>query len=205
MMLGGDKMKKVASIGIFPFVSVVAALYLYLYFFKGWMVFYLHHVMETIRGIDYIVIGLTALFIYLIGIQLIEWKFSKKLTIIIYVLYFACLIFLLFGKASHVQGASFQTFDFILPFLEGNLRVITLGNIILFMPIGFLFYPLRFIPALVLALCLIFTVEGLQFIFSLGYFDTGDIFLNVLGIMLGYLLIQMNLVIFKHTHLVKSQ
>ncbi len=198
-------MKKIASIGILPFVSVALALYLYIYYFKGWLLFYLHHIMETYTFIDYIVIGLTALFIYLIGIQLVEWKFNRKLTILAYVLYFASLIVLLFGKASHVQGFSFETFDFILPFLEGNLRVITTGNILAFIPIGFLFYKWRFIQTLLISIFLITLVETAQFIFAVGFFDTGDIFLNVLGIMSGYAFIRLKAFISMRKQFVKSQ
>ncbi|WP_088808951.1 MULTISPECIES: VanZ family protein [Listeria] len=198
-------MKKIASIGILPFVSVALALYLYVYYFKGWLLFYLHHIMEIYSFVDYIVIGLTALFIYLIGVQLIEWKFNKKLTILAYMLYFASLIVLLFGKASHVQGFSFETFDFIFPFLEGNLRVITTGNILAFIPIGFLFYKWNFISTLLTAIILITLVESTQFILAVGFFDTGDIFLNVLGIMTGYSLIRLKVFMTMKKKIIKSQ
>ncbi|WP_088840395.1 VanZ family protein [Listeria sp. ILCC797] len=198
-------MKKIASIGILPFVSVALALYLYVYYFKGWLLFYLHHIMEIYSFVDYIVIGLTALFIYLIGVQLIEWNFNKKLTILAYMLYFASLIVLLFGKASHVQGFSFETFDFIFPFLEGNLRVITTGNILAFIPIGFLFYRWNFISTLLTAIILITLVESTQFILAVGFFDTGDIFLNVLGIMTGYSLIRLKVFMTMKKKIIKSQ
>ncbi|EJI6716304.1 VanZ family protein, partial [Listeria innocua] len=68
--------------------------------------------------------------------------------------------------------------------------VIIVGNVLAFVPIGFLLKKLGFFTALLSAGMLIFAVEGMQYIMHVGFFDTGDVFLNVCGIMLGYILIR---------------
>jgi len=66
-----------------------------------------------------------------------------------------------------------------------------LGNIIPFIPIGFLipinYYKLRgFIKTLLMSLIFIIVIEAIQFVTMLGYFDIDDIVLNLLGSLIGY-------------------
>ncbi|EUJ33219.1 hypothetical protein MFLO_03715 [Listeria floridensis FSL S10-1187] len=183
-------MKKAFNLTLLPIASILFAIYLYMYFFKDWMYFYLTNLMQTYSFIDLLTISITTTLIYLIAIQVINRKFSPILTMAAYLIYFACLLFLLFGKGSQIQGISTDTFDFIDPFLAGNLRVITIGNVAAFIPIGFLFKKRGFFITLATAILLISSVEMLQYYLKVGYFDTGDIFLNVCGIILGYLAIR---------------
>lgn len=68
-----------------------------------------------------------------------------------------------------------------------------IGNIVFFVPLGF-FLPVcfnrfekwqRMIPFCILLIC---AMEGLQYILGVGVFDIDDIFLNMIGVILGYLL-----------------
>ncbi|MHC5280324.1 VanZ family protein [Listeria kieliensis] len=183
-------MKKILIFTVLPVTSVLLAVFLYFHFFEGWMYFYLSQLMRNYSFIDYITIAITAALVYLAAVQIMSLELNLKLLIISYLIYFGCLVFLLFAKDSHARGISFDTFSFIEPFLAGNLRVITIGNVIAFIPIGFLMWKLRSYQAFSLAVALIIAVETTQYYLTVGYFDTGDIFLNVCGIMTGYLMIR---------------
>lgn len=63
------------------------------------------------------------------------------------------------------------------------------GNIIAFLPFGFFIpaiYNKNFISTLLISLISILTIETLQFITMLGYFDIDDIILNTTGCLIGY-------------------
>ncbi|MBC6295803.1 VanZ family protein [Listeria sp. FSL L7-1517] len=183
-------MKRYFIILILPIMSVFAAVAMYFSWFQGWLYFYLKHVMASVSHMGYITVGITALLLYFVTVQLINWKINKALLVLCYMIYFGILLCLLFGKASNTQGFSSDTFGFIDTFLSGNLRVIIIGNVLAFIPIGFLLKKVGFIKAILYAMMMIFAIEGAQYILHVGYFDTGDVFLNVSGIMLGYMLIR---------------
>ncbi|MBF2568061.1 VanZ family protein [Listeria welshimeri] len=183
-------MKKYFIILVLPIVSIFASVIMYFSWFQGWLYFYLKHVMATVSHMGYITVGIIAILLYLVAVQLVNLKINKALLVFCYIIYFSILFCLLFGKASGTQGFSSDTFGFIDTFLSGNLRVIIIGNVLAFVPIGFLLQKRGFFTALLAAGMLIFAVEGAQYIMHVGFFDTGDVFLNVCGIMLGYIIIR---------------
>ncbi|MBC2035033.1 VanZ family protein [Listeria booriae] len=179
-------MKKLTIWTVLPVLSLCTAVMMYYFWFQGWLQFYLADVMATVNHMGYITVGVTALLLYFTAVQLVNWKLNKGLLVLTYAIYFAIMLVLLFGKASGAQGFSSDTFGFIDTFMAGNLRVITIGNVLAFAPIGFLLFRKSPLTALFLAGMMIFAVESLQFVMHVGYFDTGDVFLNVSGIMVGY-------------------
>ncbi|WP_430535311.1 VanZ family protein [Listeria rocourtiae] len=183
-------MKKLTIWTVLPVLSLCAAVVMYYLWFQGWLQFYLRDVMDTVDHMGYITVGVTALMLYFSAVQLVNWKINKTLLVLTYMIYFAIMMGLLFGKASGAQGFSMDTFGFVDTFLAGNLRVITIGNVLAFVPIGFLMKKLSPLMTLFSAGILIFIVEGLQYALHVGYFDTGDLFLNVSGIMFGYVIIR---------------
>ncbi len=91
--------------------------------------------------------------------------------------------------------ANFLPFKTILPYLLGKrgwlIAMINLGgNIILFVPIGFLvpfvYQKMNWQKALALAVAAPLLIEGIQLVFRLGIFDIDDVILNALGIIVGY-------------------
>lgn len=69
-----------------------------------------------------------------------------------------------------------------------------LGNIIPFIPFGY-FIPIYIYKYKKSFFCVIFsfillciTIETIQYIFSIGFFDIDDIILNLIGLILGYLI-----------------
>lgn len=73
--------------------------------------------------------------------------------------------------------------------IRGNV----LGNILIFVPLGLL-YPMAFGAettkklrrTILFGFCLSLLVEITQLLFSRGYFDLDDLFLNTLGDLIGY-------------------
>src|SRR5579864_1143496 len=65
-----------------------------------------------------------------------------------------------------------------------------IGNILLFVPIAFVFISIfricKLSTILILSFLLSFTIELLQYIFEVGFADVDDIILNVTGAALGY-------------------
>ncbi len=75
-----------------------------------------------------------------------------------------------------------------------------LGNIVPFVPFGYLL-PLYcrkakpFVKTFIIGLLFILFVEGIQFLTHLGSFDVDDIIFNMVGIILGYVMIRIVLLL----------
>jgi glycopeptide antibiotics resistance protein len=95
----------------------------------------------------------------------------------------------------HTGPGNFVPFKTIVPQLIGRenhlIDIVNLiGNIIPFMPIGFLaplvFRSISWQKALVLGVVTGLTCEVMEVVFRVGIFDVDDIILNGLGVMIGY-------------------
>lgn len=130
---------------------------------------------------------------------------------LLFVVYVAAMIWLLFGqrwgteiysenKASAINLTPFATLKMYWRILQnskdvGLLRhaVINLvGNVVMFIPLGF-FAPWllkrmrKFFPAMLFLLCLIVTVEVVQYFTFLGTCDIDDLILNMAGVLIGWI------------------
>lgn len=81
---------------------------------------------------------------------------------------------------------------FKIMFINKTVFINILGNIFLFMPFGIILKKLnvKFLKSLLLSIIIIVFVESLQYISKRGVFDIGDIILNIVGIIIGYVLIR---------------
>jgi len=140
---------------------------------------------------------------------------SRKLWLPLFLLYCGMMLWLLFDRVpGWTEELSYE--DQLLqnlnlhPFhtIRNYLRVVfcrtnddvlvhciinLLGNILLFIPAGFLlprlWQPLqRFLPFLAVCIGAILLVETAQLLTLLGRFDVDDLILNLLGMLLGFLL-----------------
>ncbi len=124
----------------------------------------------------------------------------KISVVILFIIYFAALIKLLVfkyptGMVFEIANGNYVPFRTILNYLSGeftwNVAIRNIvGNMILFIPIGF-FVPLfrrRFAwkSVLVAALVISTVIEIVQGIFRVGVVDIDDILLNVSGAIIGY-------------------
>ena len=131
---------------------------------------------------------------------------------LLFVLYAALMLWLLFGQrlgtvvyeeklAENINLRPFATMTLYWWLLEGNASpyyvrhafVNLAGNVIMFVPLGYflpgLFEKLRaFWKTVLFSLCLIVTVEIIQYFTMLGTCDIDDLILNMAGVILGYLL-----------------
>lgn len=138
---------------------------------------------------------------------------KNKYLIIIIILYLALLIKLIVfkyppGMTFSVANANLMPFRTILDYLSGEptWRVAMrnlLGNIVLFIPFGFLlafgYQTIKWRKVLLIGLSIGTSLELLQVIFKSGIFDIDDIILNFLGVVLGYLLFIFIYGVFKKT------
>jgi glycopeptide antibiotics resistance protein len=98
-------------------------------------------------------------------------------------------------SGTHTGPGNFVPFRSIVPLLSGQgnqlIAMVNLfGNIIPFMPIGFLaplvVRSISWQKALVLGVATGLTCEVMEVVFRVGIFDVDDIILNAFGVMLGY-------------------
>ncbi|MGN7758963.1 MULTISPECIES: VanZ family protein [Chryseobacterium] len=125
----------------------------------------------------------------------------KKFYKIIIVPYTLFLLYLMFWGMGRFQYADnqitvepiFSTIEFIHNTIEWkDIGIIVLGNIIMFIPFGFLgwiFPRLRDLNALIYTfISSIIIIEALQYFTRMGIFEVDDIILNTFGVYLGWLL-----------------
>ena len=95
----------------------------------------------------------------------------------------------------HTGPGNFTPFKTIWSLLNGRTNhliamVNLLGNIVPFMPVGFLaplvYRKMTWQKSLVLAVAVGFAMEGMEVVFRVGIFDIDDVILNAFGVMIGY-------------------
>lgn len=130
-----------------------------------------------------VIVLLTVLFYKAIS-ALVSRRLDKRLVIFYYILYFLLVVYVLFFKSVGVQGYNFDLIKYIADGFEIDFKGFLL-NLLMFLPLGLLFRPR--IKSIGLFLVFITSCEWLQWRFALGFFDLGDILLNVIGFFLGNL------------------
>lgn len=121
-----------------------------------------------------------------------------KIIILPYTLFLLYLMFLGMGRFQYEDNVVrieplFSTIGFIKETIFWkDVIIIVLGNIIMFIPFGFLgwtFPKLTDLKTLIFTfLSAIIIVEGLQYFTRMGIFETDDIILNTFGVYLGWLI-----------------
>lgn len=139
-------------------------------------------------------------------IDLLYNKYIKMLIIILFVIYILFLCYIFFFRNSNFASRQLVSYNFI-PFksiaeyiiryhrMNFNIWFLNLfGNILVFVPFGF-FAPYLFrklnnkLTVFTTILLASISVELLQILLKTGTFDVDDIFLNILGGLLGYSLL----------------
>ncbi len=145
----------------------------------------------------YIYIGSFFSFIYMMGRTIINKK-QKKLNIILLIITYSILLFLtLFVRSKYDT----YKYDFSFYLLEWFTKMFTskvifinlIGNLVLFMPLGFILSTInkgkikRIILNIILGIGIIVVLEFCQFITKRGVLDLMDILLNSIGLIIGVL------------------
>ena len=132
---------------------------------------------------------------------------KKRIWVILFGLYCALMLWLLFDRTGYIDGIPyedqlkmnllpFRTIRLFLgllnhPVFRWDAVINLLGNIIMFIPLGFLLPKVfgkldRFWKVLLTTAGIIIVVEIAQLLTLLGSCDTDDLILNVLGAAIGY-------------------
>lgn len=98
-------------------------------------------------------------------------------------------------NGTHTGPGNFTPFKSIWPMLSGQTNhliamVNLVGNIVPFMPVGFLapfiYRRMTWQKSLIVAIATGLFMETMEVVFRVGIFDVDDIILNALGVMMGY-------------------
>jgi len=121
-----------------------------------------------------------------------------KIIIVPYTLFLLYLMFLGMGRFQYDDNLlTVQPIISTINFIRGaiswrDIIVIVVGNIVMFIPFGFLgwiFAKFRDLKTLVFAFVSAITItEALQYFTRMGIFEVDDIILNTFGVFLGFLL-----------------
>ncbi len=131
-------------------------------------------------------------------------RVKKRDVTVLLIVYLAALLYIVFWEPTRTAGEHYgeprwmplkSTYDFITE-ATGSIRywllflLNLLGNIVLFMPLGFLTDALSGTPAnkfrvIIAAFFFSLCIELLQMIFRIGVYDADDILLNTLGAYVG--------------------
>lgn len=139
-------------------------------------------------------------------------RFYKGVSVILLIMYLTLLVYLtLFShdymRSSFYRSMNVMPFRTILLYMNANIsnRIIMtnlLGNIAAFAPLGFLL-PLvwrktdRFVSIAIASLGVSLVIEITQYVMAVGAADVDDLILNVMGGMLGLLLLKVLRFIYK--------
>lgn len=120
--------------------------------------------------------------------QVLRLKVSVLLVrseIFLYLILAFCIIMF---KSNHVRGINLSLLDIANQFSEAPANLLL--NVVLFIPLGCLFKRLfsKNWQAFAAISLIVVLIESSQWLFSLGIFDIIDVFTNLLGFSLGYLL-----------------
>ncbi|SHL92135.1 VanZ family protein [Chryseobacterium polytrichastri] len=123
-----------------------------------------------------------------------------KIFIVPYTLFLLYLMFLGMGRFQYDENVvRIKPVISTIEFVQGTIRWediirIVLGNIVMFVPFGFLgwiFPRLRDLKSLLFSfMSAIVIVEALQYFTRMGIFETDDVILNTFGVYLGFLICQ---------------
>lgn len=118
---------------------------------------------------------------------LVNRKVDRWMLILITIFYFSILFFALFCRTAISREFIINPLDSIRELNSWRMLFQTVLNLLMFVPLGFY---LRKIPSskkvLTIAVCISFGIELIQGITQRGFFDTFDIILYCIGIMIGY-------------------
>ncbi|GCF93306.1 hypothetical protein NRIC_11970 [Enterococcus florum] len=120
----------------------------------------------------------------------VQWERRRLSVVYLYLFYsvYGLLLFIvLFTKAQQYHSLNVNPFE--MPLRTGTQAAEFLLNVVYFIPLGIL-YGIRasWKEAVFLSIATILGVETLQYVFYLGTFDIWDIFTNLAGCGLGYLM-----------------
>lgn len=182
-------MKKV-HIYLLDFINFIISFLICRWFFMSYLYHYFINFFGfPAGGVDFwrplSAILIMTIVLFTIGRLLYVGKLDTRLVRLNYVFYFLVLTYSLLFKNVGLQGINLN----LLIFIKDSIfidPVVLLINILIFIPLGALFsYKYKYIGLFILTIILL---EAGQYLFSLGFFDVGDIVTNTVGFVIGNLI-----------------
>lgn len=129
----------------------------------------------------------SVMLIYQVFLTTTRMKTSKLFKLFLFGLYAGTMFILLFARPKMSRGFQLDPFA-VLHGLRGDKtgQLYLIGNVLFFMPIGYILRKYNFVLAFILSASIEFNIELAQYVFKRGYFDLGDIFINLVGIFIAY-------------------
>ena len=139
----------------------------------------------------YSILAFSILFFILVFQAVLTREISKPLFYYWMLPYFIILVCVLFCRHSY------ESFFIINPFIglmemvsDWEMLLQSILNMLMFMPIGYFLREKGTGPTLIVSVILALTIEMVQYVLELGFFDTFDCLLYVVGICLGKCIFQ---------------
>ncbi|MGL5244628.1 MAG: VanZ family protein [Sarcina sp.] len=129
----------------------------------------------------------TVMMIYSSFLIIFRKNTSKVFKIFIASLYIGTMIILLFARHKMNRGFNLNPLEVFRTLNSREAKMYFIGNIVFFMPIGYMLRNDGVFRALILSLSIELNIELIQYVFKRGYFDLSDIFINMIGIFIAYL------------------
>lgn len=184
-------MKEILTrIGLF-IVSIFIGIIIYETFVKWGVSNFILIKMSDMRGkiiLDFLKVS-TVVLIYVLLLLAVNLRVTKIAQIILWIAYFGTMFLLLFARKTEYGGINLNPFRIIQELHGMRNKIYFVGNILFFMPFGFLFRKLNFFIMLFVGCCMEFTIEMMQHITKRGMFDICDIMINMAGIVSGYIIV----------------
>ena len=182
-------MKNFCLKSILLLISVILAMFFYKLIVKECIEVFIKIDLSGKKGfIIYNFFKLTSvMMIYQIFLTTTSMKTSKLFKLFLFSLYAGTMFILLFARQKMARGFQLDPFA-VLHGLRGDTtaQLYLIGNIIFFMPIGYILRKYNFLLALILSASIEFNIELAQYVFKRGFFDLGDVFINLVGIFIAY-------------------
>ena len=129
----------------------------------------------------------TVMLIYLVFLMIFRRKIGVVLKFFIFGLYVGTMFLLLFARPKVQRGIILNPLNFMHGLDHVRNQLYLVGNVIFFIPIGYLLRKYKIWEAGLFALSIEFNIELFQNVFKRGVFDVSDIVVNMVGIMIGYI------------------
>lgn len=168
------------------FGSILGYLLYYCFFMEILAIFFT-------GGLFYLTISIAVLIMSIVGCfgmiyTLIQKRISKWILILLMVAYGVSMMVVLFGRSREGHIAVLNPIVGLYEMSNPEMAVESALNIILFIPIGFFLKNMKKGNACLLALAVSAAIEIMQYVTMRGIFDTLDIILYVVGILIGHFL-----------------
>lgn len=168
------------------FLFLLCCLLFSRWFFMHYLYYYAITLFPPSGSVDFwfplFLVLIITLFLYVFLRCLFTKKIYREWLLFFSFLYLVFLVYLLLLKNIGIRGITLQPLSWVNDLFYGD-PMIVLFNFLLFLPLGWII-PFNRYNALLVSLAVLM-VEISQYLFYLGIFDLGDVFVNTMGFLIG--------------------